>query len=52
MQKPDSRQTKKGITEVIDITAFTKDYPNLVFDNLDSIKYYLKNEVISHNELS
>ena len=48
MQKPDSRQTKKGITEVIDLTAFTKDYPNLVFDNLDSIKSYLKNEVIGH----
>ena len=49
MQKPDSRQAKKGITEVIDLTAFTIDYPNLVFDNLDSIKSYLKNEVIGHN---
>ena len=42
MLTPDSRQRKKGIKEVIDLCAFGNDHPNLVFDNLDSFKLYLK----------
>jgi hypothetical protein len=45
MSKPNSRQAKKGIVEVIDLKAFVGEYPQLVFDNLDALKSYIENSL-------
>lgn len=45
MSKPNSRQAKKGIVEVIDLKAFVDEYPQLVFDNLDALKSYIENSL-------
>jgi hypothetical protein len=45
MSKPSSRQAKKGVTEVIDLKIFASEYPELVFDNLDALKLYIKNSL-------
>lgn len=45
MSKPNNRQAKKGIVEVIDLKAFVYEYPQLVFDNLDALKSYIRNSL-------
>jgi hypothetical protein len=47
MSKPNNMQIKKGITEVVDLKAFISDYPELVFENLDDLNSYIKNN-LSH----
>lgn len=46
MSKPSTRQAKKGIEEVIDLQAFLSDYPELVFDNIDALKFYVKKTLL------
>lgn len=41
MCNPDSRQAKKGILEVIDLKVFASEYPELIFNNLESLKVYI-----------
>lgn len=36
------RQKKKGIMKVIDKYFFEKTFPNLVFQNINNLKYYIK----------
>ena len=45
MSKPSNRQIKKGIVEVIDLQAFVREYPELVFDNLDALMSYIKDNI-------
>lgn len=45
MSKPNSRQAKKGIVEVIDMKAFVSEYPELVFDSLEDLRSYIKNSM-------
>ena len=45
MSKPNSRQEKKGVAEVIDLKEFIEEYPHLVFNNLEDLKSYIKNSM-------
>lgn len=42
MAEASQRQLNKGIKQVIDITAFEKEFPNYVFENTDQFEEYLK----------
>jgi hypothetical protein len=42
MIKSNSRQLKKGFTQHVDLVNFEKDYPEYVFDGLNSLSAYLK----------
>ena len=45
MSNPSSRQAKKGIIEVIDLKAFLSEYPELVFNDIDALKTYIKSTI-------
>ena len=42
MSEPNNMQKKKGIQQVIDLKAFAINSPQLVFNNLDDLKSYIK----------
>lgn len=42
MKEPDCRQKKKGIKDVIDLDCFKKDFPNLIFLNIEELVDFVK----------
>jgi len=46
MSKPNSRQSNKGIVEVVDLKAFKRERPELVFDGLEELKHFIESSIM------
>jgi hypothetical protein len=42
MNSPDKRQERKGIIEVVDFESYMQNHNNLIFDNLNDLKVWIK----------